>query len=379
MLVGWAYDPGNSDDLLDIEVVDGTEVVGVGRTGEYRQDLKEAGIGDGFGGVSIPLQEGVFDDEQEHDLYLRIADTDIAITRPKIIQKKEWPGHVDGVSGDVLTGWASNPAQPAVPLEIDVIVDGTFAERVIADQPRRDVPEYYGSSLCGFTWAVPLELADGRSHHITARIANTSAVLSGYASYMIDQASPGLLLPSLIEIPVILREERRYMAFVDQYYLAARVTIETITADAVIYSGHAAHEFAPLLVRHFPRAYIGPLDRVMASPTVGVEAGCATLCMLHTDLTLFVARCLTGAGNHFFSERIRSRQPTILLVESPDDAGGLERLDLDRTRLWCKDIMEAAFAQDMKAALRTTLIDFFFGHPGFVLSFTPIMIGSVSE
>ena len=375
-LIGWAYDPGNPDDLLDVEVVYGTTIVAHGRTGVYREDLKAAGIGDGFGGLGIPLPDDVLDEDQEHSLHLRIAGTDMAISAPANIQKSRWVGHVDGIDGVIVKGWATDPVNPNNPLGIDIVIDGAFVDRVLADQPRHDLPEHYGGSFCGFQWVIPLELADGKAHKVTARIANTSTDLSGYATYHAAIPIVGEpLRASLTEIPTLLREERRYTAFIDEYYRASRLVIEAVTADAVIYSGHAAHEFAALLARCFARAYVGPLDRVLANPTDAADAKLTTLYVLHTDLDLFKSRCLGGTANHFFAERIRLKQPTALLVEAPDRAGGLERLDLDHARLWCEDVMQAARVQDMQAALKPTLIDFFFGHPGFILYFAPVSGG----
>src|SRR5437899_5437804 len=73
VLVGWAHDAANPDRLLDIEVVEGSRVLATGRTGVYREDAKNAGIGDGYCGLSITLAADVLRDRQEYDLSLRVA------------------------------------------------------------------------------------------------------------------------------------------------------------------------------------------------------------------------------------------------------------------------------------------------------------------
>ena len=60
VLVGWAHDPDNPDDLLDVEVVEDDAVIASGRTGEFREDLKKEGFGDGFCGLTISLPDGRF-------------------------------------------------------------------------------------------------------------------------------------------------------------------------------------------------------------------------------------------------------------------------------------------------------------------------------
>ena len=376
VLVGWAHDPDSPGELLEVEVVEGAEIVAIGRTGEYREDLKRNGLGDGFCGLTVPLPQGLLDDESEHRLHLRLAGTELAITAPIAVRRTDYVGHVDGLEAGVLNGWVLSPAAPGKPLEVDVLVEGTFVERVVADHPRQDVPQYYGNLFCGFRWPVPSQLNDGQRHEVAVRVARTSFVLPEHVSYAHGQADAEPLAASLVEIPPSLRNERRYMAFIDEYFRRSRLAIEAVTADAVVYSGHAAHEFAALLARRFAQAFTAPLDRVLANPVERTGVAAVALYILHTDLAIFIARCLSGGGNRFFLERIRLGQPTILLVEQPDQAGGLESLDLERARLWCQEILRAARSADMIATLETTVIDFFFGHPGFVLSFRPVAGGS---
>src|SRR5437763_7281833 len=176
VLVGWAQDQANPDKLLDVEVVDGSRVMAVGRTGAYREDVKNAGFGDGYCGLNIPLAPDSLDDRREFDLALRVAGTGISITAPISIRKSAFMGHVDGYENGILRGWAVNASDPATPAAIDILVDGKFFTRISADQSRDDVGQQYGTRLCGFEWVVPPEVADGTPRRLGARIANTSTI-----------------------------------------------------------------------------------------------------------------------------------------------------------------------------------------------------------
>jgi hypothetical protein len=371
VLIGWAHDQANPDKLLEVEVVDGSKVLAVGLTGEFREDVKNAGIGDGYCGLTIPLSPDSLGDRQEYDLALKIAGTGIAITRPIAIRKSAFIGYIDGYDDGVLRGWALNPSDPTTPVAIDIIVDGRFFERINADQPRQDVAQQYGHERCGFIWTVSAELAKGPRRHVMARVANTSVILPGVSASNNSTPVSGPAVSGLSELPSGLRDERRYRAFVDEYYRASRLLIEGTAAQAVIYAGHAAHEFAALLVRQFPRAYTGSLNRVMANPLNGVADDVAVLDIVHMDIEVFTARCLSGEGGPFFQNRILARQPTILIVEAPDHTGGLKALDLNLTKQWCAKLMQTARAQSMEAVLVSTIIDFFFGHPGIALAIRP--------
>src|ERR1700687_5462730 len=104
VLIGWAQDQANPDKLLEVEVVDGSRVMAVGRTGSFREDVKNAGIGDGYCGLSIPLASESLGDRQEYELSLRVAGTGISITPPIPIRKSASIGYVDGYDDGSLRG-----------------------------------------------------------------------------------------------------------------------------------------------------------------------------------------------------------------------------------------------------------------------------------
>ena len=166
-------------------------------------------------------------------------------------------------------------------------------------------------------------------------------------------------------------ETARYTSDLDGYYRVARLAIEQSEAQETIYAGHAAHVFAPLLARRFARAYLAKIDHLLAEPDAMRDRQRTTLYVLHLDLALFQSRCLTGRADRFFREPAASGQPIVLVVESPDNQGGLVGLDVALARDWDGRIARLADALGMQARLQSTLIEFFEGHPGFVLQIAP--------
>lgn len=162
-------------------------------------------------------------------------------------------------------------------------------------------------------------------------------------------------------------ESVRYTSDLDGYYRVARLAIENTAAEEVIYAGHASHVFAPLLARCFPYAYLAKIDHLLADPGVMRDPQRSTLYVLHLDLALFQSLCLSGRADRFFREPAASGQPILLIVESPDGHGGLIGLDVALTREWDARIGRLADALGMQARLQSTLIEFFEGHPGFVV------------
>jgi hypothetical protein len=165
-------------------------------------------------------------------------------------------------------------------------------------------------------------------------------------------------------------ETARYTSDLDGYYRVARLAIEQAAAEEAIYAGHASHVFAPLLARCFDRAYLAKLDHLLVNPEAMRDLRRSTLYVLHLDLALFQSLCLTGRADRFFREPAASGQPIILIVESPDSHGGLIGLDVALAREWDARIARLADALGMQARLRSTLIEFFEGHPGFVVQIT---------
>ncbi|MBA1204440.1 tetratricopeptide repeat protein [Pseudomonas capeferrum] len=71
---GWALARANPQKRLVIEIIADGEVVAHGRAEQFREDLKDAGIGDGFCMFDLQLSHELFDGEV-HSLIARIAET----------------------------------------------------------------------------------------------------------------------------------------------------------------------------------------------------------------------------------------------------------------------------------------------------------------
>jgi hypothetical protein len=93
-----------------------------------------------------------------------------------------------------LRGWAFDPANPDLPVDIDVVVDGVRAASVLANSHRDDLRAAgLGSGRCGFTVDLPIRLDPSVPHVVRLLVAGTQTELPG---------SPALLdaIPSLAQI-----------------------------------------------------------------------------------------------------------------------------------------------------------------------------------
>src|SRR5579884_505418 len=176
---GWAVDYGAPDQPVEVEIVEGETVLGRGLASQFREDLQQAGIGSGAVAFAIELQPHI-GERSRPELAARLADSDIVIAPPKTVEIKRFSGHVDGIEGRVVLGWAFDAARLGTPVSVEIIVDDEFVAHVTADQFRRDLAELgFGNAYFGFEWVLPSRFVDGQPHVVRARIANSATDLDG--------------------------------------------------------------------------------------------------------------------------------------------------------------------------------------------------------
>ncbi|RDL20285.1 hypothetical protein D884_02446 [Pseudomonas sp. URMO17WK12:I10] len=81
---GWAVDPGNPLERVAVEILCNGNVVGRGTADGYRQDLEEAGVGDGYHLFQIKLSYELFNGET-HTLQARNTTNNVLITGSNLI------------------------------------------------------------------------------------------------------------------------------------------------------------------------------------------------------------------------------------------------------------------------------------------------------
>ena len=71
-------------------------------------------------------------------------------------------GCLDGVAGSVVWGWARNPAKPAAPVCVELLVDGVVVSRAVACRFRPDLAQAeFDSGRYGFEFELPGDIVSG--------------------------------------------------------------------------------------------------------------------------------------------------------------------------------------------------------------------------
>ncbi|WP_128544390.1 hypothetical protein [Larkinella soli] len=161
---GWVYDRHNPNTPLTVELLANGQVVARGLAGNFRQDLLNAGKGDGRHGLSLPLPESV-KTGQNLSLQLRVAgSTYLLMNGPRTVscgggssaQPQNQPagncsvsrprGYLDRADGGGFGGWALDESDFNKTVKVDIFVDGKKIGTVQANEDRPDLVGAFGSN-----------------------------------------------------------------------------------------------------------------------------------------------------------------------------------------------------------------------------------------
>jgi len=77
-IVGWAVDRARLDASVDVEILDGTNLLATVKADLYREDLKKSGLGNGQHKFRLIVPASL-KDGQPHAIHARLADTKIEL------------------------------------------------------------------------------------------------------------------------------------------------------------------------------------------------------------------------------------------------------------------------------------------------------------
>lgn len=197
ILHAWAWRQGESDPHTSIGIfVDGKPEALV-KADQPRNDLREAGIGDGTHGIRWAVPDR-WRDGARHRFELRcprtgarLAGTPAEIvvglrefvapptpTTAPVPSGAALRGRIDGFSGDTVTGWAFNRNNPFSRVTVDLLWKGRVISRTVANLPRADLHAAgLGDGACAFVARVPVALLRQPKATLTLVISGTGTVL----------------------------------------------------------------------------------------------------------------------------------------------------------------------------------------------------------
>lgn len=183
---GWAFQPARPSTDLTVRVLVDDLPVATGVASEFRQDLRDAGIGDGTAAFSIDIS-AFMSSGDEHEVRVQAQDvdsdgwTDLAGT-PKRLTCTELYGNHDAQEGMVArrdcaaTGWAFDAQTPTMRVRVRLKVNGKVVAETTADELREDVRDAgYGDGFSGWTVDLFGKVKPGQEAVVMAEARDTQA------------------------------------------------------------------------------------------------------------------------------------------------------------------------------------------------------------
>ncbi len=182
IITGWAWDANSPSALINVDIFDGTALVTTIPATLFREDIVNAGIGNGFHGFSFTVPASL-KDGQPHTIHTYFAGTTTELgSSPRVVNCNNvapaYQGYHDGAGCNTISGWAWNINDPDNPINVDIYDGGALLATVPAVQFRPDlVAAGIGNGFHGFALTLPLSLKDGQFHSIRVKFPGTNTDL----------------------------------------------------------------------------------------------------------------------------------------------------------------------------------------------------------
>lgn len=212
LVAGWACFHDSSERVVVEVLVDGV-VVASTVASNFRPDLKQLGISDGYSGFQLEFPDRCFDGSY-HVVTLREASTQASLTRePATLEFVQKPANI-GLIGlfehadrrGAVSGWAMKRSAPDAPVMVDILVDGTAVVSRPTDIIRPDlISAGISKGRSGFNVSIPPSAFKSLVHEVSVVVDGQQ--LDGGAKTLDWSADATLLIQRgrLGEIVVELR------------------------------------------------------------------------------------------------------------------------------------------------------------------------------
>src|SRR5205085_883312 len=181
-IYGWAWDANQPDTPINVDVhIDGHPFADIqAPANQFRQDLLNAGKGNGVHGFSFPTPNSL-KNGMPHTIRITFSGTnmDLQFTSKTITCMGNTPpaleGFFDFADCSLLYGWAWDANQPNTPISVDIYDGPNKIATVLADQFRQSLVDAgKGNGFHEFYIPTPNELKNGQPHEIRVRVVATT-------------------------------------------------------------------------------------------------------------------------------------------------------------------------------------------------------------
>jgi hypothetical protein len=148
-IVGWVFDPTNSRDHLEVQIREGDKVVATVKADEFRQDVRDAGIGDGHCGFHFDIATLAVDQSSANfDLFADgkklnqlpiFIKIEVQVHSTQAGALENYKVQVDSNSPGKILGWAIDDSRLAHKPHIECKLGDLTLGTCVADTFREDL------------------------------------------------------------------------------------------------------------------------------------------------------------------------------------------------------------------------------------------------
>ncbi|GAB3263184.1 hypothetical protein GCM10027347_29560 [Larkinella harenae] len=220
---GWAWNQDQPNAPVTLEFFANGQSIGTTSASIYRQDLKDAGKGNGAHAYNLTTPQSL-KNGQSYTITAKVQNSDFVLKwghktlncgngnpnptpnpdpnpSPNPPLSGDFDGYLDKVECGSFRGWAWDANQPNTPVTIEFFADGQSLGTIPANIFRQDILDAgKGNGKHVYFFPTPHQLKDGQPHVISAKIANTNYTLKWAPKSLTCPSGSRLTIPSA-EIP----------------------------------------------------------------------------------------------------------------------------------------------------------------------------------
>jgi Pro-kumamolisin, activation domain/Subtilase family len=176
---GWAWDGNDPNGTVNVDIYDGTTLIGTVACTLYRQDLADV-LGSPYHGFIFHTPASLRDG-QPHTITVKFGgtNTNLTLDTPRTTSctssTTNYQGNLDIANCSTISGYAWDVNDDQGTINAAIYVDGGFFVVV----PAQEAYPGIGTGYHGFRFAVPASLKNGQPHSIQVKFSGTSTNLSG--------------------------------------------------------------------------------------------------------------------------------------------------------------------------------------------------------
>lgn len=176
-IVGWARDVNDPNGTVNVDIYNGTALIGTVAATLYRQDLADV-FGDPYHGFAFPVPVALRDG-LPHSITVKFGGTGTNLSNtPKTFtcasSTTNFQGSLDVADCNTISGYAWDANDNSTTMEVAIYSDGG----VVVVLPAQQAYPGVGNGYHGYRFAVPSSLKNAQQHSITVKFSGTSTNLS---------------------------------------------------------------------------------------------------------------------------------------------------------------------------------------------------------